>query len=683
MRLLTLHASALNDAEYDLYTTSLRDLVDSEDDPNDNVTFDDAHYERFKITVREARAWLRGRYNDMPVHEIDSILKTIAPSHEGLTGGQFFAVMRLVMHARNGKEVDGSLVFEQAHPPTSPTTNNRNLPPSLQQDETPRRVDVPLSGPSHSVPAKRASQPPPTRPTTGPNATISPPSIPPKPTNPFINRSRSQDPPPVPLQNALTTPRMRTSTTQPPLPPRKPSMGQAPPPPPPRHAALHQSSTIPISNVLIQQSLQATRIAQSLKKAEEKLQKERVLEVLKTSSNTKRTRSISPTKDPANIVDSSSSASGSSSRHSDRPALPPRRKPSPPLSTNSMEQVATAKLYLPRHKPVSPFFNTGRGPVSQSPFHSPARSPPKVPVELETESSAAAGSIPNQPPPMHPDRKLAVSLDSQEQPSLPPSPSSTNSTRLFRSKSMHQPTPPPVPPPIRSKKRPESIQFTGAGAGADGAGQPSTSGGFPIPPQSPARPAAMTNHNLSRHLSLSSPAKSRERPPPRDPTSMSDSPLASLSSIQRTLNQLQQKAQPKLDAARYKAEAGLSKRGFVNHSQQRWLRRDGEEPLMDEPEPAPANGWADRRVFDDDGDEDFEEFERVEREDRDGHGRREESGTSADEEKEGRSTGKSRRNGTQKDLGGKRVREGSPRGREWLYERDDLKWPAGEGWKPL
>lgn len=113
MRLLTLHASALNDAEYDLYTTSLRDLVDSEDDPNDNVTFDDAHYERFKITVREARAWLRGRYNDMPVHEIDSILKTIAPSHEGLTGGQFFAVMRLVMHARNGKEVDGSLVFEQ------------------------------------------------------------------------------------------------------------------------------------------------------------------------------------------------------------------------------------------------------------------------------------------------------------------------------------------------------------------------------------------------------------------------------------------------------------------------------------------------------------------------------------------------------------------------------------------
>ena len=36
--------------------------------------------------------------------------------------------------------------------------------------------------------------------------------------------------------------------------------------------------------MLIQQSLQAGRIAQSLKKAEEKLEKERVLEVLKSST---------------------------------------------------------------------------------------------------------------------------------------------------------------------------------------------------------------------------------------------------------------------------------------------------------------------------------------------------------------------------------------------------------------
>ena len=43
-------------------------------------------------------------------------------------------------------------------------------------------------------------------------------------------------------------------------------------------------SHVPSGNVLIQQSLQAGRIGQSLKRAEEKLEKERVLEVLKSSN---------------------------------------------------------------------------------------------------------------------------------------------------------------------------------------------------------------------------------------------------------------------------------------------------------------------------------------------------------------------------------------------------------------
>ena len=117
MRSLTLHASALNDAEYDLYTSSLRELVDSDDAPNDSISPNDhALYEQLRISVREARAWLRGRYNDLPVQQIDSILKAIAPANvqaEGLSAGQFFAVMRLVMHARTGKEPDPSLVFVQ------------------------------------------------------------------------------------------------------------------------------------------------------------------------------------------------------------------------------------------------------------------------------------------------------------------------------------------------------------------------------------------------------------------------------------------------------------------------------------------------------------------------------------------------------------------------------------------
>jgi len=43
---------------------------------------------------------------------------------------------------------------------------------------------------------------------------------------------------------------------------------------------------------------------------------------------------------------------------------------------------------------------------------------------------------------------------------------------------------------------------------------------------------------------------------------------------------LQLKAQPKIDAARYKAEAGLSKRGYVHHSHHSAWAEEGEEGLM-------------------------------------------------------------------------------------------------------
>jgi hypothetical protein len=39
-----------------------------------------------------------------------------------------------------------------------------------------------------------------------------------------------------------------------------------------------------------------------------------------------------------------------------------------------------------------------------------------------------------------------------------------------------------------------------------------------------------------------------------------------MSHIQKTISNLQLKAQPKLDAARYIAEAGFSRRGFAHHS---------------------------------------------------------------------------------------------------------------------
>ena len=75
MRRLTLHTSALNDAEYDLYTSSLDDLAESTtDDPKKSA--DDAYYEHLNVGVREARAWLRGRYSHISVSEIDSVSVT-------------------------------------------------------------------------------------------------------------------------------------------------------------------------------------------------------------------------------------------------------------------------------------------------------------------------------------------------------------------------------------------------------------------------------------------------------------------------------------------------------------------------------------------------------------------------------------------------------------------------------
>ena len=73
MRRLNLHASALNDAEYDLYTTSLDDLAESPTDNDANRSYDDAYFEQLSVGLREARAWFRGRYSHVPVADIDSV----------------------------------------------------------------------------------------------------------------------------------------------------------------------------------------------------------------------------------------------------------------------------------------------------------------------------------------------------------------------------------------------------------------------------------------------------------------------------------------------------------------------------------------------------------------------------------------------------------------------------------
>ncbi|KAF8183343.1 hypothetical protein K438DRAFT_1975204 [Mycena galopus ATCC 62051] len=77
-RRLSLHPSALSDAEYTLFTTSLADLA--EVDPSD-PTLD---WERLSVSVREARAWLCGRYASVGSGRIDEILRLFpAPTLSG------------------------------------------------------------------------------------------------------------------------------------------------------------------------------------------------------------------------------------------------------------------------------------------------------------------------------------------------------------------------------------------------------------------------------------------------------------------------------------------------------------------------------------------------------------------------------------------------------------------------
>ena len=146
MRPLTLHVSALSDTEYDLYTASLNDLATESTDSTTNVPTTtsvrgDAHYERTSVGAREVRAWLRGRYSDLPASDIDAVSSGVTPTDpttntsllpfpqpliqilklfcpnmlpsDTLTGGQFFAALRLVLHAGSGKGVDRMLAFVQ------------------------------------------------------------------------------------------------------------------------------------------------------------------------------------------------------------------------------------------------------------------------------------------------------------------------------------------------------------------------------------------------------------------------------------------------------------------------------------------------------------------------------------------------------------------------------------------
>lgn len=117
---------------------------------------------------------------------------------------------------------------------------------------------------------------------------------------------------------------------------------------------------------------------------------------------------------------------------------------------------------------------------------------------------------------------------------------------------------PPLPPP-RRKTRPESVQLPGQSSTSTPTRRGSAFGGDDAAVGSP-----FANAFESSGSSLFD-NKDRDRDKDKDKSAV---PL-SLSALQRSLSTLHARAQPVLDRARYKAEAGLSRRGFVPHSHSR------------------------------------------------------------------------------------------------------------------
>ncbi|KAJ4485560.1 hypothetical protein J3R30DRAFT_1374642 [Lentinula aciculospora] len=788
-RRLNLHVSALNDAEYKLYTTSLADITLT-DSPDDGIEHDDAYFENISVSVREARAWLRGRYSHIQAAMLDNILRFFSPNlsqTDMLSGGQFFAALRLVVHVESGKDIDRALAFVQARPSASPTS--RPGSPSKPQAQV---AQASFGSSRRSSDSTNPFSAPPQHRTLNTNH------------NPFSSArsvsAKSHD-------GAADS----ASLKLPPLPPRKPappipgfqppprhgsfasSTSGNPPPPPPKPMLLH-SHTSHITSALMKQSLIASKNGKTWKQAEEQLEKERVLRVLKSSESSSsstsnsylRGRSSSPNK----MSSSASSSSYTSSSDNNRaPPLPKRnnskKPPSPSMSTSSFQQVALAGKGI-NHPSTSsshnPFKTSQFQPTSVIDTPRYANSPSTSPVRPSIDLPSLPG-----PPPKHPDQNynpmsyrkppppIPPNLSSATIPSIPNfghkrmpsfnqlrhSPESLSNdndergfeeiygskpktaspyvstfskgsidltparireetasespnyfngnlfadnspspSRMFRSKSLHHPSPTslasrlaaaesgdserspfspldddtpeasPGPSPASRRKRPESVQVLGSKTNVLGAHEWS-------PPKIGLSGSPSTNSGLSRHMSLSTPSAPNDAVPLRrhqrkvsGPTSgmgldssssTSDSPLKSLAaSLQPQLLSMQQQLQPHLDKARFKAEAGLSKRGFVRDHKSLIRPREEEEALMRD---GRADGWEQQSVEDDDSYEEIEDYMR--------------NRQGAQEDRTPRSMSIS------VGVGGVGSRKGSVP--SVGIEKDNLKWPVGEeeGWRPL
>jgi hypothetical protein len=119
---------------------NVQDLAWSEDQGSSSGSTsgqDDAYYEKMRVGVREVRAWVRGRYAHVAPSSIDEVSSwSVSPivfdelicccrfygcfrrvwpvgQLDTLSGGQFFAALRLVVHIESGMDLDRGLAFLQ------------------------------------------------------------------------------------------------------------------------------------------------------------------------------------------------------------------------------------------------------------------------------------------------------------------------------------------------------------------------------------------------------------------------------------------------------------------------------------------------------------------------------------------------------------------------------------------
>jgi hypothetical protein len=481
------------------------------------------------------------------------------------------------------RQASAGTVFDA---PTSDTNTNPFLPANQVHDhpQPPIHPDLRIGTVSSPtiVPAKPHPFP----------VSTPPPALAHHASNPFVNRTGTI------VTRSSPSPERRL----PPLPPRKvppvlpprsfpstaSSSSSASPPKPPPPQSL---TKVPhLTSVLMQQSLQASKAGQEAKRIEAQREQERVLQVLKSSA-----RSASPPKQ-LGVGSSGSSRSSVDGPGATFPVLPPRRHVSPPASvtsTHSFEQVAGANL------------------ISRTLRRSPSPLRHRSGSRSQSRSSSPSRPTTDLPPPVHPNRKttaeytdipaLATAASSSTTSTSTPSSSSPSLPRFGRSKSVNHTSPPPVP----RRRRPDSVQVLPPLAGT-GSSTP------PHPPHTttatPGSALSPTFGRLARHVSLSG----------RD---------SRWDDMRDTLS-----------AVRYKAEAGISRRGWVPG-----LERD--ERLIAERRESGGGGGGGG----------------------DGAGMGGVPSASSSEDGLGVDAGSL--------AGGAR--------RRTSLERDEMKWPAGDGWSSL